>query len=257
MNRLQRRLQKHRAAPWDNWFTWTGLKLARKAGLHLDVRALARQFNQGTLAKHNRRITNHPELSQADIEAEVVAMIFSKPGGQYYPVISAKNQRWLAWLGLNPKKGYYANLFHLIKSLVKAGQAGLWEMCNYLFSNDIARRYRLNKGRQRNRRIEGPAFVQRETVMVYDKNAVTTADIDQIETQDLCQCILEIYRRMEKADHLVIKANLANTFEAGYRLLKNELADQGITTARGAKKRLVTLVKRYPELMDIKQALKS
>lgn len=264
MNRAQRReLEKNRAKRAEeylrnNYFMRTGRKLFWKAtGRSLDVQALAGQFSHKTLAKHNQRIIGHPELTEADIGAEVIAMLFSKPGDQYYPVISAKNQRWPAWLGLNPNKGYYANLFNLVKALIRAGQAGRWAMCNYLFSNDIARRYGLNKGRQRNRHTDGPSFVSRETTTVYDHDAVTTIDIDRIETQDLYQRTLAIYQRMERADQLVIRANQANTFEAGYRLVQGELASQGITTVRGAKKRLVTLQNRYPELAEIKQALKT
>lgn len=262
MNRSQRRefraKRKNLAEEYlrNNFFMRTGCKLFWKAtGRSLDVQSLAGQFSQKTLARHNQRIIGHPELAEADIKAEVIAMLFSKPGDQYYPVISAKNQKWPVWLGLNPDKGYYANLFNLVKALIRVGQAGRWVMCNYLFSNDIARRYGLNKGRQRNEHTDGPAFVSRETTAVYDHDAVTTSEIDQIETQDLYQRTLAIYNHMERADQLVIRANQANTFEAGFRLVKGELASRGITTVRGAKKRLLTIEKRYPELKDIKQAI--
>ncbi len=253
MNRKEKRAKQREWQP--NYFLKTGCELYRKAtGQCLDVRALAGQFSKKTLSRHNKRIKT---LSEHDIEAEIIAMLFSKPGDNYYPVISAKNQRWPAWLGLNPDKGYYANLFNLIKAVFKAGQSGLQDMCNYLWSNDIARRYGLYRGRQRNSYAEGAAFVKRETAVLFDHDAVTTADIDRIETQDLYQRTLAIIQRMNKADQLIIRANQAGSFEAGYRLIKNELASHGITTARGAKKRLLALPKHYPELMEIKQALKS
>lgn len=292
MNRAERRARAKKVKNYlkNNWFMKQGVSFAHKAGRTIDIHALTKTINQDKLAKHNRRIKSAQETkTEHDIEAEVISMLLSKPGDSFYPVINPRNKKWRQTLGLREDKGYYWNLWAAIRGIAKAAwkRQSREDMLTYLFSNDIARRYGLNKGRQRNPYKRGDkdtstsAFAKREIITgkqqelitldddtdqqeIYDgaqtgqdhQKAYRQIDIDQVEMQDLYQRFLAIYQQMPRVDQLVFQCDSAKDFEAGYQRVKDHLSREGITTYIGAKKRHERLLKQNPELAEIKKALK-
>lgn len=216
--------------------------------------------------------------SAESIENEVLAIMAATFECQYksdsYPKIKPTKAN-LASYGITsnkPRRAYFQVLWATFKDTIAAIKSGtvkgsvIEQKWAKLTANQIARKYGYNKARQRNKVKTQDDVLQAKyvtrTVGIDKVYAAKDDETNQIEMKMLYQQYMEIYRRMHKADQLALETNkLANieciSFESAFRKFGSEFSEVGITTAKGAKKRFLSLDNRYPELKYFREALKN
>jgi len=233
------------------------------------------------ILKSDSRIASDVEYSDLvnltnRTQETIVTSLMGTPLDEEYPVFTAKTAaqpRWKKWLGLKSNDSPIRTLWKAFWSAFKDGLRGdasvVKDITTHFTVAGIAREQGYNKGRHRNPEKHGEddtfqaKYVSREVrADVTQLDLARPDDTDKIETKMLYQQTIDIYKRMHKTDQLVIRTNILTitekiSFEAAYRHYEPEFHKVGISTCRGARKRLASLGSRYPELNHLRKAIKN